>query len=151
MFKFLLLAGFVATALAASIPYDLCPAPEGTAGTLPGPASFAIPECEGSPCEIAVGQNVTLLIGIYVDEPVTALPVKATITVDGNTFDFPLPNGDACFAIATGCPQAAGYYMINFETSLRGVEPETAATVKVNINNQAGRVIACGSVTTTFQ
>lgn len=151
MFKFLLIAGFVATALATSIPFDLCPTPEGTAGTLPGPASFAIPECSGIPCGIAVGQNVTLLIGIYVDEPVTSLPVKAQISVGENTVDFPLPNGDACFAIATGCPQTAGYYMINFPTSLRGVDAGTAVTVRVQINNQAGRVIACGSVTTTFE
>lgn len=152
MFKLFLIAAFVATtAFASSIDFDLCPAPEGTAGTLPGPISFAIPQCpNGSPCEVAIGQDVTLLIGIYVPEAVTSLPVVATVIVGEDQFQFPLPNDDACFAIATGCPQAAGNYLVDFPTTLRGVTPGSTATVRVNITNQSGRVIACGSVTTTF-
>lgn len=152
MFKLFLIAAFVATtAFASSIDFELCPTPDGTAGTLPGPISFAIPEClNGSPCDVAIGQTVTLLIGVYVPEAVTAMPVQATVSVGGASFDFPLPHGDACFAIATGCPQTAGNYLIEFPTTLQGVDPGTEATVQVKINNQAGRVLACGIVTTTF-
>lgn len=151
MFKFFLIAACVATAMATSIPYELCPTPEGTAGTLPGPVSFAIPQCSGLPCSIAVGQPVTLLIGIYVDGPVNSLPTKAFLTVgDHDEFEYALPTGDACSAIPTGCPQAAGNYLITFDTALQGVNPGTDAIVRVKINNDAGRVIACGIVSTTF-
>lgn len=150
MYKLFILAACVATAMAASIPFDKCPNTNGTEGFMPEPVSFAIPECSGFPCGVAVGQNVTLLIGIYVSEAVTSLPVKASVTVSGYTFEFPLPNGDACAAIPSGCPQVPGNYLVTFPTPLTGVDSGTTATVRVQIDNQSGVPVACGSVTTTF-
>lgn len=150
MFKFVLIAALVASAMSASIPFDLCPIAEGSDEYMPGPVSFAIPECPGIPCDVGVNQTLTMLIGIYVDEAVTALPVAATVAVGEYVFDFPLPTGDACAAIPTGCPQGAGNYLITFPTALSAVDAGTEATVRVQINKPDGRVVACGSVTTTF-
>lgn len=144
MLKYALVAAaLVACISATAIPVELCPG-------LPGPVSFDIPECTGLPCDVSVGQRITLLIGIDVPGAVTALPVTAQIIVGSNVIDYELPTGDACSAIATGCPQAAGKYMVTFPVTLDGVPSGTDATVRVQINDQDGNGIACGNVSTTF-
>lgn len=144
MLKYALVAAaLVACVSAVAIPWDECP-------DLPGPVSFDIPECVALPCDVSIGQRVTLLIGIDVPGPVTSLPVAATITVGSDTINYPLPTGDACAAIATGCPQAAGKYLVSFPVTLDGVPAGTEATVNVQIDDQDGNVIACGNVSTLF-
>lgn len=141
---FSFLTFFVITATA-RIPFDKCE--EG----FPGPTSFDIPECTTLPCDIYVGDVITLNIGIFVDRAVTRLPVQATIITDEETFDYPLPSRDACHAIVNGCPTAAGNYMVSFPVKVAGLEPGTTATVRVQIDDDMEDVVACGSITTTFK
>lgn len=136
---------FFAISATARIPFDICE--EG----FPGPTSFDIPECTTLPCDIYVGDVITLNMGIYVDRAVTSLPVRATITTDDESVDFPLPSGNACHAIANGCPTAAGDYMVSFPVKVSGLNPGTTATVRVQIDGDENDVVACGSITTTFK
>lgn len=127
------------------IPFDLCE--EG----FPGPTSFDIPECTSYPCDISIGDEITLNIGIYATRAVTSLPVHALVITENGSFDFPLPNGDACYAIEGGCPQASGEYLVSFPVKIQGLQSGTTATVRVQIDDEQEDVVACGSITTTFK
>lgn len=143
MFKFFLIAAFVACAFANNVDFEECPG-------LPAPISFGIPECNSDPCVIRVGQTITLVIGINVASQTTSMPVTATVTSGGVSFDFPLPTGDACAAVSTGCPLTPGNYLVTFPVTIAGVNAGTETSVRVQINNQNNAPIACGSITTTF-
>lgn len=90
-------------------------------------------------------------IGVHVERAVTSLPVRATVSTEDGSFDFPLPSGDACHAIEQGCPRAAGDYLISFPVKIEGLKRNSTATVRVQIDDDEGGVVACGSITTTFQ
>lgn len=68
------------------------------------------------------------------------------IPTSQGSFEFPLSNADACNAIVGECPQERGEYIVVFPVELAGVPPGEEATVRVQINNQAGQVVACGAV-----
>lgn len=151
MFKFFLLAACVATCFATSIPFDPCydsqtPNPE----LLPAPVSINIAECPGIPCGFAIGQNVTVVINVYVDKPVTTIPVFTSIQL-GN-YGFALDPFEGCSHIAVGCPKTAGHYNLIIPTTLEeeGVVAGEEVVVRMRFNDDIGGVIACASVTTTF-
>ena len=142
MFKLILVAALVASA--AAIDVTLCPGQ-------PGPASFAIRECPSTPCDVAVGQSLTLDIGLNVVSATTTLPVFAIVTSGGREFPFDLPTGNACAALnGSSCPLAPGTHRVTFPITIEGVNAGDETTVRVQFNDDAGNTVACGSVTTTF-
>lgn len=144
MFKYVILAAaLVASAFSANIEFNACPGQ-------PGPVSLAIPECSAQPCNIAVGEIITLLIGINVQSETTSLPVFAMVTAGGTEVPFDLPSGEGCNAIAGGCPLAPGYHMVTFPVRVEGVTAGVETSVRVQFNNQAGQTVACGIVNTSF-
>lgn len=145
MLRYLLFVALSATPILARIPFDYCE--EG----YPGPTSFDIPECESLPCDIRLGDEITMNIGIYVSRAVQRLPVRATIITEDGSFDFPLRSGDACQAIENGCPKEPGEYLISFPVKIEGLEPGTRSTIRVQIDDDQEEVVACGSISTVFQ
>lgn len=143
MQKFIVLAVLVAAVAAVDIPFDTCPGQ-------PGPLSFNIPECSAYPCGLSVGDSVTMNIGIRVSGAVSRLPTTATVITPAGSAEYPLPNGDACYAISGGCPTAAGDYLVSFPVTLSGIPAGVPTTIRVNIADDAGNTVACGSVDTSF-
>lgn len=143
MFKLILIATFVAAALAVEVPVTPCAGhPEAT--------SFSIPECSALPCEISVGQTITLDIQFATNSLTTSMPVFAMVTSGGREFPFELPTGDACAAANPACPAPAGNMNVRFPVTISGVNAGDETSVRVQFNNQAGAVLACGTVSTTF-
>lgn len=144
MFKFVVLAAFVATAAAVDIPWGSCGA------GFQEPASFAIPECPGLPCSLPIGADIILNIGINVNRVTTELPVTATVTQNGVTNPWVLPTGNACYGISGLCPITAGTHLITFPVTISEVSSGVPAVVRVEINNDLGESVACGTIETTF-
>lgn len=128
----------------ARLPFETCK--EG----YPAPLSFDIPECKAHPCEIHAGDKITINVMIRVARAVERLPVRATVKTADGSFDYPLPSGDACNAIAGGCPKEAGDYLISFPMKVDGVKPGTEASVRMLIQDSVDDVVACGWVRTTI-
>lgn len=143
MFKFAVLAALVACVAAIDIPFDTC-------SGLPGPTSLNVPECDSLPCQWSAGDEFTANIVIETTGPVENLFTIVTITHNGFERGWPLPNGDACYALASGsCPLTAGEHTISFPVVLEGL-PTGESTIRVDITDEAGNHVACGSVTTTI-
>lgn len=140
----LMFLALVAT-VAARIPYYLCK--EG----YPALTSFDIPACTSLPCDIHIGDKITMNIGIYVKRAVAELPVRVTIFDNEGFVDIPMPCGDACHAIKNGCPKKAGDYLISLPVQIKGFKPDTKATVRVQIKDDLSDVVACGAITATFK
>lgn len=133
---------FVATVVAARIPFDLCDK------GYPGPISVDIPECSSMPFDIHIGDEFTVNIKIHVKRAVQMLPVRVTIFTDGQTAQF---GGDACGTIENGCPKEAGDYLISYPVQIDGFKPDTMATFRVEIYHDLDDVAACGSFTTKIK
>lgn len=149
MFKLILIAACVATCIASSIPFDLCEDHLGS-GYLPGFSNLEVPECIATPCNLQLGQNVTIILTISVGAPVTILPVYVVVTTDD--MGFGMDPFDVCAAMATGCPQVAGTYKITLPITIQdeALVAGKATTVRARIDDQDNVTVACGSITTTF-
>lgn len=141
MFKFLVFSALVAVACAIDIPFNTCPG-------LPSPTSVSIPQCSAVPCGLNPGDSFTLNFNIVTGN-VAALPTLVTIEHNGETATFPLPTGDACAAIVGGCPLSPGEHTVSFPVTLNGVSAGTS-TITMNMRDENGDPVACGSVTTDF-
>lgn len=144
MFKLLLTIALLASSsLALNVPFDSCPGQ-------PSFTSITIPDCPRDPCSLAVGDEFTLVIGINVTATVSSLPVRVfLIPAGGIPIEFPVPTGDACNTIAGRCPLAAGVHFLHFPAETSLVSPGVT-TILVEVDDQDGNPVACGSVTSEF-
>lgn len=139
MFKFVLIAAFVAAASAVDVPFTSC------AGW-PTPTRVQIPECNTWPCGMGLGDSFTIEFGIRVNQLTAALPTDVTVTNDGVDFTFPLPNGNACYALTDGaCPLAAGDYTVQFPVTLHSI-PSGRSDIRVQMTDGAGNNVGCALV-----
>lgn len=145
MFKFIaIVAALVATTVAVDLTYQDC------AGR-PSFQYVRVPECAAVPCGLGHGDTITVTIGVQLPSAVTRLPVRAYIVTADGEQPYDLPTGDACHAVQGGCPLGAGAHQVSFPVTISDAIPTNVETViRVEIDDDAGNSVGCGSVTTTF-
>ncbi|GAB0087607.1 ML domain-containing protein [Sergentomyia squamirostris] len=145
MFKFLLFTTLIPAAVFGKFNIKPC-------SGINLPTNFDIRECpNGSPCDFKVGEKITLDISFKTDKKVDSIPTVAEITrSNGEVQNFPLPSGDACNAIAGGCPLGPGEHTVRFPVVIGGIPADEPVSIAVTMRDQNKAGLACGSIDAKF-